>query len=301
MTAPSTTATGTIIPATARLARSLLAAILLAPTPLSAAAPPEPCRADAPAIVELGATLAAAGPADRAALLHRRGQMLQARGQDGPAKADYDAALALAPDLAAVYLDRAALLADQTRFGPALADLERAIGIRPDFSEAYVGRGGVHYELGAYPSAIQDFTRAVELDPETAAAWLGRANALRDSGQAGAALADYDVALELAPDDAEIWFERAVAQHRLTAVRRRTGRLDPGDQPRPGPVLALRHRLPAPVPVRGDPLRPPDRAPARAGQRQGLLQPRRGLALPAPLLRRARGLSPRARAAPGLC
>ncbi len=169
---------------------------------MHAAAPLEPCRSDAPAITDIGAALATGGrpAAERAALLHRRGQMLHAQGDDPAAEDDYDAALALAPDLAEAYLDRATLLADQARFEPALADLDRAIGLRPDLAEAYLRRGGVSYELGADTETRSRTSRGRSSSiPRSPAAWLGRANALRDSGHAEQALADYDAALRLAP------------------------------------------------------------------------------------------------------
>ena len=174
------------------------------------------CAAEAPPIVEITEALAAATtPTAPAALRHGRGRLLHDRGHEVQARADYDAALALDPDLAVAYLDRGRLFADQARYPAALADFDRAIELQPAFLAARLQRGDARYEIGDHIGAVADFSAAIEIDAKSSAAYLGRANALRDDGRADQALADYAAAIRLAPEDALAWFQRAIAQHRL--------------------------------------------------------------------------------------
>ena len=296
MTVPSTTAIGTIITARARLARSLLAAMLVAATHCGGRTPPQPCRSDAPAIVELGAQLAAAGPAERAALLHRRGQMLYAQGEDG----------------------RRGRLRRRARAGarscrglsgsgrPACRSGPLRAGARRPRSRDRAPAGSVPRPTSV-AAASTTSSAPIRAPSRTSP---GRSSSIRGAAPPGWA-APTRSATAARPrgrsptTTPRSGWRRTMARSGSSArspsigcggstPSRPTG---PGRSPRSGPVLALRHRLPAPVPVRGDPLRSPDRAPARARQRQGLLQPRRGLALPAP------GLRPRSTtiAAPSSC
>lgn len=58
----------------------------------------------------------------------------------------------------------------------ALAEFNTAIALAPDFGATYANRGILHDRMGRYEKAIEDYARALELDPELADGphWLTR-------------------------------------------------------------------------------------------------------------------------------
>lgn len=148
-------------------------------------------------------------PAQRAGALLMRGRALYQKRDLKGAAADYDAAIAIAPDNALAYLARAALRAELRDFEGALPDLDRVLAVRPDFLPAVVGRARVLAELRRYADAAETWGRVVALHPNDPVALHQRGAAHSSAGDRVRALRDFDAALGLAPDRPEVLLDRA--------------------------------------------------------------------------------------------
>ncbi|GGN61726.1 hypothetical protein GCM10011579_028270 [Streptomyces albiflavescens] len=135
------------------------------------------------------------------------------------ALAEYEAALALDPELERAYYGRGVTRAEQRDYAGAIADLDRADALRPGKARILFVRGDYHRIAGHYEQAVEDLDRAVAIDPELAGAWASRGVTRHSAGRTDAALADLDRALELDPE--HIW-----ALVRRARVRRSRGEHD---------------------------------------------------------------------------
>lgn len=155
-----------------------------------------------------------AEPTRRVAAYVNRGVAHAARGDLDLAIADYDAAVALNPDLAEAFFDRGnayrlryqharSMAGDNAdNDGPsdqhrAIADYSRALELRPDLAAAYVNRAIVWYEQGEFERAIVDCDKAIRLAPTLAEAWNNRSLAWYRSGHYEKAKADFDQTIKL--------------------------------------------------------------------------------------------------------
>lgn len=146
---------------------------------------------------------------DRAALLARRAGLHAAAGRHAAAAADFDAALAAAPNRQALLFGRArARLAAGDAAGAA-ADFSRVLRLSPGNAAAAVGLAAARGALGAYDEAVAALDAAARLGapparlaPLRAQALLGRALRLVDAGDANGAMADVAAARAIAPDTA---------------------------------------------------------------------------------------------------
>lgn len=106
-------------------------------------------------------------PAARAATLTNRGIVRINSGDSAGALADYDAALALAPDSAAAHANRGLALLHQGRDRDAETALSVAIELGPPRPEvAYYARGLARESLGQLRSAYTDYGLARQLAPQ---------------------------------------------------------------------------------------------------------------------------------------
>jgi tetratricopeptide (TPR) repeat protein len=209
------------------------------------------CFADAsppPAIVAACTRALEAGrlpPREAARAHNQRGRMLARLGDDAAALRDYDAAIALAPDLpwsyllrgnqrrkenridladadysraleldpgyAPAYYNRGMNRFDQGEFVAAIADFTRAIAAKPDYAEAYNNRGRAHFAEGNYERARDDHLAAIRLSPNDALAYNNAGTAYRKLDDYGRALLAYDAALRIAPDLFVARYNRALA------------------------------------------------------------------------------------------
>lgn len=144
------------------------------------------------------------------ALAHAaRGKALRSTGQYRRALAEYDRALALAPDLARAHRGKALAHADLGDFREATAALDRALALEPDHARSHSTRGEYHRILEQYDEALADLDRAIRLDPGREFAWASRGATWLRLGDLDRALADLDRALELEPDYAWALVRRA--------------------------------------------------------------------------------------------
>ncbi len=184
-----------------------------------------------------------ASASPRAALAHNasdlitEGNSLEDAGQFVQALRRYDAAIALAPQLARAHLNRGnvllatddvtgALDAFETalRHDPgyaaalfnlgnaclraeqpaaAMAAYGKAIALQPDFVDALVAMGTVLDDLQQYGAAIAHYRRALAIQPGYAQVHCNLGKSLRELGQFEDALASYQQALSINPGYAE--------------------------------------------------------------------------------------------------
>lgn len=97
-------------------------------------------------------------------------------GQYKRALADYDRALAEAPEHISAMRGRARTLMQLGRFEDALAQFNIATAKEESFGGTYANRGILKDRMGLFTEAIADYERALELDPEIAEGphWLTR-------------------------------------------------------------------------------------------------------------------------------
>jgi tetratricopeptide (TPR) repeat protein len=110
-------------------------------------------------------------PADRTATLLNRGIVNAAAGHAEAAQADYDAALARAPEMANAYLNRGTAMLRNGRFDAARADFDRALALKTDQAAiATFSRGMANEKLGDLTAAYRDYRQAQTLAPDFAPA-----------------------------------------------------------------------------------------------------------------------------------
>ena len=104
--------------------------------------------------------------------------------------ANYDRAIALAPDDADAYHNRGIAKDAQGDYAAAIADFDHAIALEPDGADVYHNRGVAKVEIGDYAGAIADYDRVIALDPDNKAVLEDRAVAI--AGRMGRAVAIED-------------------------------------------------------------------------------------------------------------
>lgn len=99
--------------------------------------------------------------------------------------------------LASAYVDRGTLRLLNDDADAAIADYDAAIAAAPDHVAAYVWRGQARDAKGEDKDAVEDFDRALALDPQAWQAYGARGLMRARGGQADSALADLGRAIEL--------------------------------------------------------------------------------------------------------
>jgi predicted O-linked N-acetylglucosamine transferase (SPINDLY family) len=182
---------------------------------------------DAPdSLLYYGATLAALGESDAAlAILARaiaaapnssaralafasRGDVFLTLEHATEALADFDQAVAAAPNLIAAWNNRGLALSSLKRPEEALVCFDRVLALMPRGVEAHNNRGTALRELRRYNEALASFARALVIAPNDWATLNNRAIAFTIMGRTGEALADYDRALAIRPGLPEALFAR---------------------------------------------------------------------------------------------
>ncbi|WP_242052201.1 tetratricopeptide repeat protein [Phormidium sp. FACHB-1136] len=128
---------------------------------------------------------------NEAALWSNRGNVRLSQNQPLAALADYDQAVALAPDQPDPYLNRGAALERLERWNDAMADYSRVLEINPNDAAAYNNRGNAKAGLGDWDAAFQDYQQAVTLDPKFAFARVNAALANYQLGQTDEAIREF--------------------------------------------------------------------------------------------------------------
>jgi tetratricopeptide (TPR) repeat protein len=108
---------------------------------------------------------------DRAATLTDRGAIRMQHKQYALAKADFDAALALDPNLANAYADRGGALIAEKRYAEAITDIDHGLSLNPDEPwKVWFNRGIADEGLKDLKTALADYQKALELKPDWAPA-----------------------------------------------------------------------------------------------------------------------------------
>jgi tetratricopeptide (TPR) repeat protein len=103
---------------------------------------------------------------DRAGTLVNRGMMKVAAGRLEEAMADYEAGIALMPDLGEAYVNRGVALIRLERYEAALTDLDKGIALGSSLPHlGYYDRALAEEHLGRYLDAYHDFKHVLELEP----------------------------------------------------------------------------------------------------------------------------------------
>jgi tetratricopeptide (TPR) repeat protein len=128
---------------------------------------------------------------EEAALWSNRGNVRLSQNQPLAALADYDRAVALAPNQPDPYLNRGAALERLERWSDAIADYSQVLNINPQDAAAYNNRGNAKAGLGDWEAALVDYQQAVTLDPKFAFARVNAALADYQLGNTDAAIREF--------------------------------------------------------------------------------------------------------------
>jgi tetratricopeptide (TPR) repeat protein len=93
------------------------------------------------------------------------------------------------------YHERAVCLARMKDDDRAFADYNRALALAPNLALSWNGRGVIYLHRKQYQSAISDFTAAIRLNPNLIQPYRNRAAAKRALGDTAGARADRDEAI----------------------------------------------------------------------------------------------------------
>lgn len=143
------------------------------------------------------------------------GGQAQAADLERRALADFDAAIALAPDNWKPLHNRGVSRAVARQWQDACEDFTAVLQRKPDHANAWFNRGEVRSELGEHDLAIADYTRVIELKPEDVDAHRRRGQAYFQLRMHREALADLDRAVQLAPQQPAPLLDRGDAYRSL--------------------------------------------------------------------------------------
>ncbi len=110
------------------------------------------------------------------------------------AVADFDRAIALAPEFLNAYNARGLAKDKKNDHEGAIADYSRAIALNPGFADAFCNRGFARMALKNFTGTIADETEAIRVKPDLAKAYELRGDAEIATGDAVHAIADLDKA-----------------------------------------------------------------------------------------------------------
>ncbi|MDW8123631.1 MAG: tetratricopeptide repeat protein [Geminicoccaceae bacterium] len=125
--------------------------------------------------------------------------LAQLRGEVREARAQWDRALARAPDLLLARVNRARLLEHLGEHEAALADLESACALVGDDAEVWGDRGRVLWRLGRHEEALAALDRALARGPDLVSAHNDRGLVLLALGREEEACAAFAAAVERDP------------------------------------------------------------------------------------------------------
>ncbi len=132
-----------------------------------------------------------------------RGNIFLATGQLDAALAAYAKALECNPRYAAAHYNAGNVYLHLERREEALACYAQAVAAQPDFADAHVAQGCVLEELNRFEQAEASYRRALQVQPDYAEAHSNLGNALLEMGRYDDAVASHRRALELNPGFAD--------------------------------------------------------------------------------------------------
>ncbi len=119
-----------------------------------------------------------------------------------PAEAiqEYQAALALKPDIHAAYSNMAAMQIDNGQFGEGEKTLVKLTQIAPEYTEGFINLSVLYLRMRQTDKAIAAADRALKINSESFAAHYNKAEALTQKGDFKAAVPEYEKSVYLRPD-----------------------------------------------------------------------------------------------------
>ncbi len=154
------------------------------------------------------------------------GTHYHAQGRLDLAAKEFEAAVAIEPNLPQFRHNLANLLRDLGRREEAVAECRKAIELDPKQTMLHFNLGTMLLDLGRREEALAEFRETIQLDPTHPVPHYNLANLLRDFGRREEALAEFRKAIELDPDYAQPHVglgnvladlgrrEEAIAEHR---------------------------------------------------------------------------------------
>jgi tetratricopeptide (TPR) repeat protein len=146
-----------------------------------------------------------------------RGLLRDLKGQHAMALADYQRALALAPEQASIYVARAICYEDENRYGEAVATLENAVQRKVQDVLVYyfladaLFREGVAPNSPRFEQAQSAVAAGLSLDPSYAFMYMERAKLESMAGSTQDAILDLEHARRLEPEAPSILYQLAMA------------------------------------------------------------------------------------------
>lgn len=125
-----------------------------------------------------------------------------------PARAAFEAALALAPGRPSVLGNLGVTLYHLQQAGQAVPLLQQAVAAEPDYLDAWTCLGLALERLGRWREAADALERTLRLSPRQAPLWFRRGQCLMRVGEPEAALQAFDQALALDPGFGDAWSAR---------------------------------------------------------------------------------------------
>jgi tetratricopeptide (TPR) repeat protein len=147
----------------------------------------------------------------RVRLLDARAWLYKRSERYAEAIADYDSAIALAPERASLWRDRATVHSYVGNFEAALADLDRSLELEPEYVWAWYARGFMLERLHRDDEALASYGKALELDPEYQDSLSARSKLLFNRQDYAAAIADLDRLLAIDPYAVEAYIRRGIS------------------------------------------------------------------------------------------
>jgi tetratricopeptide (TPR) repeat protein/transglutaminase-like putative cysteine protease len=166
-------------------------------------------RAAMGAVMPAPRTAARAAPPGDAEALVQSGYDKMGAGRARPALADFDRAIALAPQWALAHADRGIALIHLGRLDEAEASLASALRLDDTEFAAHQGMGRIAQMRGRGEDAVRAYTRSLELRADNVATLSWRAEAYASLGRFDDALADMDRILAREPNHAIAHASRA--------------------------------------------------------------------------------------------
>ena len=173
------------------------------------------------------------------------GLVLNRRGRDDDAAAEFEQAARLSPRFAEAHLNLANSLAAEGRLSEAEAQFATAIALKPALVESEVGLGGVLLQQRRPTDAIPHYQAALRIDPSLPQAHNGLGAAFAMEGHDADAVREYEEALRLDPSLVTAHFNLAVLMIRKGRTDEARRHLDTALQidPNYAPARDLRARL----------------------------------------------------------
>jgi len=160
-------------------------------------------------------------------------------GRQADARAQFDAALALAPQHPGTHYNLGVIAMGVQRYADAIDHFQRTLASRPDHAEARTNLGVAFEAIGRPRDAEQQYREALSAHPNHAAAHNNLARTLLNQGDTGGAVTHFRAALKASPDNPDGLYNlgRALAADRKAAEAAQVFRRALAARPDSAPIM----------------------------------------------------------------